>query len=228
MSITRRFGALVAMLSIAVAFVAVATPQAASAHERRDLLGAKYQAVVGFLTEPAYQNQVNGLDFAITSKTEKNADGTAKGIEGLEKTLKAQVLAGGKTLDLTMQSRFNLPGKYAAYFQPTAVGQYTFRVYGEINGETIEERFESGPGRFNDIQSLAPLQFPNTVTTAPADLQAQLDATKSAADSARLLAIVGMVVGALGLAAAAAALLRRPTVAGQPVRVAAQPGQGDD
>lgn len=120
--IMRRVLALGAFV-LALAVIVLAVPQGVSAHERRDLAGGKYQAVVGFLTEPAYQGQVNGLDLAVTSKTEKNADGTAKPIEGLEKTLKAQVLADGKTLDLTLQTRFNMPGKYAAYFQPTAAGQ---------------------------------------------------------------------------------------------------------
>jgi len=36
--------------------------------------------------------------------------------------------------------------------------------------------FESGPGRFSDIAAITPLQFPNAVAVAPADLQAQLDA----------------------------------------------------
>lgn len=224
--IMRRVLALGAFV-LALAVIVLAVPQGVSAHERRDLAGGKYQAVVGFLTEPAYQGQVNGLDLAVTSKTEKNADGTAKPIEGLEKTLKAQVLADGKTLDLTLQTRFNMPGKYAAYFQPTAAGQYRFRITGEINGERIDETFESGPGRFNDVQSLAPLQFPNQVATAPADLQAQLDAAKSTANTARLIAIAGVVVGVVGLAVGGLALLRRPATA-TAGRMAAQAGQGDD
>jgi hypothetical protein len=226
--ILRRCGALCGAIIVALALILVAVPQSASAHERRDLVGGKYQAVVGFLTEPAYQGQVNGLDLTVTSKTEKNADGTAKAIEGLEKTLKAQVLASGKTLDLTLQTRFGMPGKYAAYFQPTAAGQYRFRVYGDINGEKIDETFESGPGRFGDVESLAPLQFPNAVTAAPADLQAQLDAAKSAASTARLIAIVGIVVGLLGLAVGVAAFLRKPAAATAAGRVATQPGRGDD
>jgi hypothetical protein len=226
--VVKRCGALCGAIIMALALVLVAVPQSASAHETRNLLGGKYKAVVGFLTEPAYQGQVNGLSLAVTSATEKNADGTAKAIEGLDKTLKAQVLADGKTLDLTLQARFGQLGNYAGYFQPTAAGQYRFRIYGEINGEKIDETFESGPGRFSDIESLTPLQFPNKVTTAPADLQAQLDAAKSAASTAQMIAIAGIVVGILGLAVGVAAFLRKPTSAGAAGRVATQPGQGDD
>jgi len=227
MTILRRVGVLACAAIIGLLAIGTLFPGTASAHERRDIVGGKYQAVVGFLTEPAYDNQVNGLDLTVTSKTEKLADGTtAKPIEGLEKTIKAQVIKDGKTLDLTVQSRFNLPGKYAAYFQPTAAGQYVFRVYGTINGENIDERFESGPGRFSDIQSLAPLQFPAAQAQVPADLQAQLDSANSAASTARIVGIVGIVIGLLGLGVGATALLRRPATPA--TRLTAQPGEGDD
>ena len=228
MMFLKRIGALTCAAIIGLLVLGTLAPESASAHERRDLVGGKYQAVVGFLTEPAYEDQVNGLDFTVTSKTEKNADGTAKAIEGLDQTLKAQVIVGGgKTLDLTMQSRFNMPGKYAAYFVPTTPGQYIFRVYGTINGEQLDERFESGPGRFSDIQALAPLQFPEAAAQVPADLQARLDAADSAANNARLFGIAGIVVGLIGLGLGGAALFRRPAPAASG-RLTTEPGQGDD
>ncbi len=174
----RRTGALLGLVLLLALLVVGVAPQGVFAHEQRDIGGGKYHAVVGFLNEPAYDGQLNGLDLTVTSKTDKNADGSAKAIEGLEKTLKAQVLANGKTLDLTVQSRFNLPGKYAAYFMPTAAGQYRFHLYGTINGEAIDETFESGPNRFNDVGAISALQFPNQVTTPPTDLQAQLDSAQ--------------------------------------------------
>jgi hypothetical protein len=227
MYFVKRCGALVGALLLALALVVTIAPQGASAHERRDIVGGKYQAVVGFLTEPAYQGQMNSLDLTVTSKTDKNADGTAKGIEGLEKTLKAQVISNGKTLDLPVQARFNLPGKYAAYFQPTVAGQYSFRVYGTINGENVDEKFSSGPNTFGDVQPIAALQFPESVA-APADLQAQLDAAKSAADNARLIAIAGVVVGVLALVVAGLALLRRPAATAGAGQVTSRPSEGDD
>lgn len=228
MQVTKRCGGISGALVLALALVLVAVPQSASAHERRDLVGGKYQAVVGFLTEPAYAGQLNGLDLTIRDMTKKDAQGVGAPVTGLEKTLKAEVLAGGKTLPLTVESRFGMDGKYAAYFQPTVAGQYRFHVSGEINGEKIDETFESGPGRFSDIAAIAPLQFPNAVAAAPTDLQAQLDAAKSAASTAQLTAIVGIVIGILGLAVGVAAFLRRPTTAAAAGRVATQPGQGDD
>jgi len=225
----KRPGALLGLVLLLALLIIGGAPQGVSAHERRDIVGGKYQAVVGFLNEPAYDGQLNGLDLTVTSKTDKNADGTAKAIEGLEKTLKAQVLANGKTLDLAVQSRFNLPGKYAAYFVPTAAGQYRFHIYGTINGEAIDETFESGPGRFNDVGAIGALQFPNQVTTPPADLQAQLDSAQQTAALARNVAFVGVVFGVLGVVIAALALMRRPAAVAPAPRPQVSPsGQSDD
>jgi hypothetical protein len=187
-------------------------PDGASAHERRDLLGGTYQVIVGFLSEPAIENQLNGIDLTVTDMSQKDAVGRGTPIEGLEKTLKAEVIVGGDaaTRAMPLVARFGMPGKYAGYFMPTQAGQYTFHIFGSINGQGIDERFESGPGRFNDVQPLSDLQFPHTVVV-PANLQSQLDAAKSAANTARIFAIAGLIIGILGIGAAGFALARIST-----------------
>ncbi|TMB94270.1 MAG: hypothetical protein E6J38_08505, partial [Chloroflexi bacterium] len=73
----------------------------AYAHERR-MVGA-YQFVVGWLTEPAYLGQLNSLDLRITD-TRQNP---AAPVSGLEKTLTADVAAGGLTpFPLAVTARF--------------------------------------------------------------------------------------------------------------------------
>jgi hypothetical protein len=226
MRIITRLGSILCATLLGLFLVVAVAPGQASAHERRDLLGGKYQAVVGFLNEPAYDNQFNGLDLTVVDKTQKTADGKDKPVEGLEKTLKAEVLyGGGKKMDLTLRTRFGMPGKYAAYFEPTKAGQYIFRIYGEIEGQKIDERFESGPGRFGDVEPLAALQFPEPRAQVPADLQSRLDAAQSQATTARNLGLGGVVVGLLGLAAGAAALFRRPSAAAATTPV--RPAEGD-
>lgn len=203
-----RWGCVPALLVLLTLFV---TPGGASAHERRDLAGGKYQVVVGFLNEPAVENQMNGIDLTVTDMSQKDASGKGTPVDGLDKTLKAEVIVGGGSAikAIPLATRFGMPGKYAGYFMPTQAGAYTFHIFGTINGTPIDERFESGPGRFNDVDPLASLQFPKQVTV-PSDLQAQLDAAKSTASSARLFGIIGLVVGVLGLATAGVALSRRP------------------
>ena len=41
---------------------------------------------------------------------------------------------------------------------PTRAGDYSFRITGTIAGQAIDERFESGPGRFDEVQPLTAVQ----------------------------------------------------------------------
>ena len=59
----------------------------AHAHESRNL--GPYQVEVGWLNEPAFAGQVNGLDLSVIDTRTKQP------VEGLEKTLTAEVAAGG-------------------------------------------------------------------------------------------------------------------------------------
>jgi hypothetical protein len=187
---------------VLLALTAVLFPSAALAHERRTVAG-KYQFVVGFLNEPAVAGQMNGIDLRVST-----AD--AKPVEGVEQTLKAEVIVGGgaKTAPLALQARFGQPGSYAAYFIPTRDGSYIFHFTGTIEGTPIDERFESGPGRFNDVQAAQPLQFPDKLPD-PAVAAADAQAAREEAATARLIGIAGLIVGALGLAAGGTALLTR-------------------
>lgn len=177
-------------------------PAAALAHEQRD--AGKYHFVVGFLNEPSIQGQMNGIDLTVTTTADK------KPVEGVDKSLKAAVIVGGNaaSMPIELQARFGMPGKYAGYFMPTITGSYQFHFTGTINGDPVDETFESGPGRFDDVQPLQPLEFPQKVAD-PVTMQKQLDDAQSAAATARLLGIIGVVAGVLGLAVGGTALLRK-------------------
>src|SRR5579883_1363418 len=161
--------------SALVALLAVLFPAAALAHEKRAV--GNYTFVVGFLNEPAIQNQPNGLDLTIT-------DPQGKPVTGAEKTLKVAIAYGGGTpKDLPLTARFGLPGKYTADVIPTKAGSYSFIFSGTLDGQPVNERFDSGPGRFDDVTSPATLQFPETVP-APADLAQQTQAANATAQAA--------------------------------------------
>lgn len=178
-------------------------PNAALAHEQRDV--GTYHFVAGFLSEPSIQDQMNGIDLTISTVADK------KPVTGAEKTLKAEVIVGGnaKVMPLPLTARFGMPGKYAAYFIPTMAGSYTFHITGAINGDKIDQRFESGPGRFEDVQAAQSLQFPIKLQD-PAVQQSQLAAAQSAADQGRTLGIAGLVAGVLGLVIGGVAIARKP------------------
>lgn len=176
---------------VVISFSALATP--AAAHERR-AVGA-YTFVVGWLSEPSYIGLLNGLDLTVTETA------TTKPVEGLEKTLKAEIITGGGAASrpLTLASRFGQPGKYQGQVVPTKTGDYTFHITGTVGTQTIDERFESGPGRFGGIEPIAALQFPNAVPSE-ADLSAKLDDVNTKLSVAIALGGLALVISAISLA----------------------------
>ena len=175
----------------------------AYAHERR-MVGA-YQFVVGWLTEPAYLGQLNSLDLRITD-TRQNP---AAPVSGLEKTLTADVAAGGLTpFPLAVTARFGTAGAYNGVVMPTVKGTYTFHITGKIDTTNIDEKFNSGPNTFGDIEDTAAVQYPQKVPVGD-DLSKKLDAIQSGVDQTRILAIVAIALAVVGLGGAA--LARRRT-----------------
>ena len=177
----------------------IAFAQPAAAHERRTV--GPYQLVVGFVAEPAFLGVQNGVSLAVTDTR------SSKPVEGLEKTLSVEIFAGGLStpLALPLQTRFGLPGSYAAYFIPTKEGAYRFHLKGKVDATDLNEQFESGPGRFDEVKAVAPLQYPERVP-AGADLSRTLAELRSTADQVRVLAIAALV---LAVAAIALPLARR-------------------
>jgi hypothetical protein len=194
------------------ALLPLAAPGAALAHERRAV--GPYTFVVGFATEPTLLGQPNGA----TVRISKTADGAP--VEGADKSLKIQIAAGGgQPKEFPLRAVFGQAGLYQADLIPTKAGSYIFTFTGAVEGTTVNEKFESGPGRFDDVKDTASLQFPDVVP-APAQMagtvkaaqdQAQAaEARASAAESqvgqARAFGIAGTIVGLIGLGLAAYAL----------------------
>jgi hypothetical protein len=175
----------------------------AAAHERR--MVGPYQFVVGWLDEPAYVGLVNSLDLRVSDTRVT----PAKAVEGLEKTLTVDLQTGGLApLPLTVTARFGTPGAYNGYVMPTTTGTYTFTIKGKIDTLDVSEKFESGPGRFGDVESTTALQYPNKVPAAD-ELSKRLADLQSGIDRARLLSAAAVVVGIVALAAAFAISRRR-------------------
>lgn len=187
---------------ILLLLVCLGLPATASAHERRKIANEQAEVVVGWLNEPSYIDQPNGVSFVVTNPATKEP------IEGLEKTVKVEVIKGGSTRTFDLRARFGQKGAYTADIIPTSTGDYTFRFTGEISGVKIDEKFESGPGRFDGIRPMMAVQFPAS-QPAIGELQTQLADARAAADSARTWAFVGAGVGLLALAVAAAGLAMR-------------------
>jgi hypothetical protein len=163
----------------------------ALAHESRDV--GEYTLTVGFLDEPVYNGQKSGLDLRVARGEEP--------VEGLDETLQAEVTFGGDTRALPLSAAFGEPGAYRSVFFPTAAGQYSFRIFGTIEGTEIDETFTSGPDTFGDVQDVAGGQFP-VILPPIADVARDANTGAGAASTAT----IGLVLGGAGLVAGLLAL----------------------
>jgi hypothetical protein len=199
---------------------------AALAHEGQSQ--GDLEMVVGFGTEPAYAGQPNSVQLILVHDGEPLVD--------LGDTLDVEVSFGDQSQRFTLEPNFAVgafgePGDYRAWFIPTRAGQYTFHFTGTIDGEDVDQTFTSGPRTFGDVEDTNQIQFPvqdptngelaeridqevprltsateearAAATTAVEDSQA----AANDASSAQTFAILALVVGALGVALAAGALL---------------------
>jgi hypothetical protein len=196
---------IVAML-LALLCMVYTTP-GVSAHEKRQV--GPYTFVVGFLNEPAYARQENSLDLTICSGSDCTytvKDGmrvVTNPVLDAEKTLEFQVIKGAaQPLMLPLEARWGNPGKYTAYFIPSATGTYTFHLSGRLGTMKIDEQFTSGPNTFGDVSTI-PAYPPQSPTAAPAPTeQNQLQSMQTLAYIGIALGIIGTLCGALGLAVA--------------------------
>lgn len=187
-----------AITLIAAAFVAAASlalsGSAALAHETR--MVGPYRFVVGWLNEPAFQGQPNAASVRVS---DTRVD-PAKPVEGLETTLTVAVTAGGLTDQYTgsLRTVFGQPGLYALHMIPTLNGAYTYRITGKIGDLDVNETFESGPGRFNEVESASALQYPTKVPVA-ADLAQHLSGIGGELTTIRILALAAVVLAVVAI-----------------------------
>ena len=175
----------------------------ASAHEVRNV--GNYQFTVGWLHEPAYTDEQNAVQFLL-------ADKSGNPVTDLGDTLKVEVIYGSQKmpaqgLNPTYDPDTGLgrQGEYLASLIPTRPGKYTFHFTGSVKGQTVDQSFTSGPNTFDEVKEPTAVEFPAQDPTR-GQMAQRLDSglsttqttAKNDADLARNLAIVGIVLGALG------------------------------
>lgn len=149
-----------------IALLAALTPMIASAHEHREVGNGQYGLTVGFLDEPAFVGLKNGLDLRVEAlgpaaspaAGASEEDGTP--VEGLAGSLQAEVIYGDQTMLLEVTPRFGEPGAYRSVFFPMAEGDYTFHIFGEIEGVAIDESFTSSPDTFGSVEAVEATPIP--------------------------------------------------------------------
>jgi hypothetical protein len=180
-------------------------PTSALAHERRTIGNGKYDVVVGWDVEPAYQDFKNAASIRISEA----GSNPAVPVQGAEKTLKVQIRQGATTKEFPLRSVFGQQGYYVADIVPTRDGDYQWTFVGSIGDTQVNDKFDTADGKFNAVQPQASLQFPQALPDASAQAAAVAVAQADAQQS-RTLAYVGIGLGVLGVIAAASAWLSRP------------------
>jgi hypothetical protein len=182
---------------------------AAAAHERRQV--GSYVMRVGWADEPTYAGVKNGVQLLLS-------DAAGKPVTDRLDDLKVEVIFGSqKTGPLPLEPAFGKtygrPGDFRAAIIPTRPGNYTFHFVGSLSGQRVDQSFTSSDKTFDLVTEASAIEFP-TKDPSPGELAGRLERLSSridegtasalhaaaAASQARMLGIIGTVVGGIGIA----------------------------
>jgi hypothetical protein len=196
---------LTAIASIAMLLALLVAPSISLAHERRTVGNGKYDVVVGWEVEPAYMSEKNAASIRIS----KAGTDPAEPVTGAEKTLKVDIRQGASTRTFALRAVFGQPGYYVADIVPTRDGDYVLTFTGTIGEDQVSEKFDTADGKFDRVAPASDLQFP-LAQPDPAQVTAEVQAARAAAQSAQTAGTIGIALGALALLGAVAVWLTRP------------------
>ena len=131
--------------------ISLSLPGTALARETRTVADT-YTLEVGFIHEPAIQNDTNGLQIRVTQGD--------KPVEGAADSLKTQAVFGGEARELPLTEVSGEPGLYTSVFIPTQPGEYSFVITGTIGDQAIDETFHSSPDGVPMVASRLDYEFP--------------------------------------------------------------------
>jgi hypothetical protein len=189
-----------------------------------------YTLEIGWQDEPTYVGAPNGVQVIVHDARDKPVDDLKTD------DLKVVVSTGGQQSDelafepgFDLEEGFGTPGEYNAAILPTAPGDYTFHITGTIKGTKVDVTVTSSDETFDSVKGTSDVEFPTKLPTLPeivtrldrlnarvgtptgGPTQAAVDAAEARAADARQAAdralVAGLGVGALGVVAAAVAIL---------------------
>src|ERR687886_1436002 len=183
-TVRRRYRMVASSLLLVVLFV---LPTSAFAHERRTIGDGKYDVVVGWDVEPAYEGLKNGASIRISEA----GSNPPVPVQGAEKTLKVQIRQGAATREFPLRAVFGQQGYYVADILPTRDGDYQWTFVGSIDGDQVNEKFDTADGKFDGVEPITALQFPQALPD-PSQASAAVAAAQAEAQSARMLGMAGV------------------------------------
>ena len=143
-----------------------------------------YSVVIGFHNEPVYVGVPNALDLFVTN-TKTNTK-----VNGLESTLKAELIFGSSKESLTLVPQEDTDGAYTTYVMPTRAGDYTWHIFGTIESTPIDVSMTSSPTTFDSAALLSTIAFPDSSAAS---------AGSSGGSTALIVGGAGVVLGLAGL-----------------------------
>jgi hypothetical protein len=196
-----------AALSLALLLPLMFTAMA-GAHERRQV-GA-YVMRVGWADEPTFSGVKNAVQVLL-------ADGSGKPVTDLPEDLKVEIIFGSQkmgplALEAAFGKSFGRPGDFRAAVIPTRPGNYTFHFIGSLGGQPVDQSFTSSDKTFDPVTESQAIEFP-AKDPSPGELAGRLErlgpridegqasarAAAAAASQARVLGIIGILAGAVGI-----------------------------
>ncbi len=162
------------------------------AHTRVEV--GPYAIVVGWEVEPPVVGERNAVTIEVTEDEQP--------VVGAESGLDLEFLYGGRAFRANINPT-ETAGLYTAEIFPTVRGQYSVRLFGEIEGVEIDEVLDP-----EEVFAASRIQFPEA-EPEPRELQQQIDTLNSELASARTMAFVGIGVAVLGLITAVIGLIKR-------------------
>jgi hypothetical protein len=159
-----------------------------------------YTVEIGFKNEPALQGEINGLDLVVTNSK------TNKPVTGLEDTLQAEIIFGASKKALKIEPVEGEDGAYTADVLPTALGDYTWHIFGKIENTPVDVKMTSSPTTFVSVVPPSDVSFPGQ-QPAVLDVEARLAQAEQRATMGIIVGAAGLLVGIVSLAIA---FSRRP------------------
>ncbi|MDP3779455.1 MAG: hypothetical protein Q8R30_05440 [bacterium] len=234
----KKYYVIVPLVMMALMLIALPQGASAHETRMYEIKHQLYTFVVGSLNEPIAVDDKTGVHLMVTRPAvmgyEEGADHheTAGAVAGLDKTLKVEISAGDKKKVLELAPIHGEAGAYRASFIPTVQTTYTYRFFGTVNNTPVDVVFTCNPvghpvteedkkeieisegvhqilkrGAFGCPVAKTDLGFPETAMSGY-ELAQKLEDSVAQAGSAKRTAMVGIVIGVLGLVAGAGAFFR--------------------
>lgn len=99
----------------------------------------EYRLEIGWMNEPVVSGETNGIELFVSPLKpglELEEQKFENGLNGLQKSLKMQLVYKDEKITLPLAEDHNIPGKYYVFVNPTVSGYYQANILGKIN-ETI-------------------------------------------------------------------------------------------